>query len=61
MKLNILSHLNFLKSEFARYFPKYIYSYINSDIQYVKKLIRNPFNVKPSDLPDDIQDGAIEL
>ena len=54
---NVLSHLGTLKDEFARYFPEYG----SSETQAIKKLIRNPFIVKPKDLPDNIQEEVIEL
>lgn len=41
----------------ARYFPEYGIS----EAQTSKKLIQNSFNVKPADVPDNIQEETIEL
>nr|CAD7443139.1 unnamed protein product [Timema bartmani] len=42
--------------------PPYLQNnYDKIESEFTKKLIRNPFNVKPKDLPDEFQEKVIEL
>lgn len=52
-----ISHLESLKSEFLRYFPEYSVS----DTDIIQKIVRNPFNVDITTVPDNIQEELIEL
>lgn len=54
MKMNIILHLKNLKSEFIRYFPDW-------EDKSVQKLIRNPFIINVSEVPDEIQEEVIEM
>ena len=54
---NIIAHLESLKNEFARYFPEYAVG----EIDPIKKMARNPFNIDAISLPDDVQEELIEL
>lgn len=51
---NITLHLKNLKSEFNRYFP-------DCEDKGIRKLIRNPFIVNVSEVPDEIQEEVIEM
>jgi hypothetical protein len=51
---NITLHLQNLKNEFNRYFP-------DCEDKGIRKLIRNPFIVKISEVPDEIQEELIEM
>lgn len=51
---NIILHLKILKSEFTRYFP-------DCKDNGIRKLIRNPFIVNVSEVPDEIQEEVIEM
>lgn len=51
---NITLHLKNLKSEFNRYFP-------DCEDNGIRKLIRNPFIVNVSEVPDEIQEEVIEM
>lgn len=51
---NITLHLINLKSEFNRYFP-------DCEDKGIRKLIRNPFIVNVSEVPDEIQEELIEM
>lgn len=57
LQQNIIHHLQQLKNEFNRYFPECEENKTSN----IQKLIRNPFIVNVSEVPDEFQEEIIEL
>lgn len=52
-----MTHLEKLKSEFVRYFPEYS----ACDTDPIRKMVRNPFGVDVTTVPDEYQEELIDL